>query len=100
MKTAETIRYSVRQAQVWRDALWESVMETLEQRSPEAVCAIRMEVQAQKVHRLRGHAPREAILAWPYLDAQLRQEWIWACQYIQEYWIRGYLAATASNEEY
>ncbi len=98
MAAAETIRHSLRQAQSWRDVLWESVLEALERRNPTAARAIHEATQAQKVHRVMGNATREAVLAWPFLDVQSRQEWIWACQYIQELWLRDALAATASDQ--
>jgi hypothetical protein len=92
MTTAETIRYAVRQAHHWRDTLWQAVIEDLEQRNPTAAQAVLLAIQTQRVHLLVGSATQGAVLAWPHLDAQSRQEWIWACQYIQQTWLRDYLS--------
>ena len=98
MVRAETIREAVRQAHQWRDVLWRTVMEELEQRNPVAAHAARQATQTQQPYQLVGSATQRALLAWPYLDAQARGDWIWVCEYVQHEWLRGSLAADASDE--
>jgi hypothetical protein len=98
MITAETIREAVHQAHHWRDVLWRSVIEDLEHRNPVAAQAARQAIQTQQAYQLVGSATQRAVLAWPNLDAQARCDWIWACQYVQRAWLRGYLAAHEGDE--
>ena len=98
MITAETIREAVHQAHHWRDVLWRSVIEDLEQRNPATAQAARQAIQTRQAYQIVGSATQRAVLAWPYLDAQARYDWIWACQYVQRAWLRGYLAAHEGDE--
>ncbi len=97
MISADAIRHSTRQAHRWRDRLWQAITEDLEQRNPAAARAAHRAIETQQVHLLVGHATQSAVLAWPYLDVQARRDWIWVCQYVQQTWLRGYLAVATSD---
>jgi hypothetical protein len=97
MITAETIREVVHQAHQWRDELWRTVIAGLEQRNPAAAHAARQTIQTQQPYQLVGSATQRAALAWPYLDAHARGDWIWVCEYVHHAWLRGSLAADASD---
>jgi hypothetical protein len=99
MITAETIREALHQSHHWRDVLWRSVIADLEQRNPAAADAARQAIQTAQPYRIVGSATQRAVLAWPHLDAQSRYDWIWACQYVQRAWLRGYLTAHEGDEE-
>ncbi len=79
MIRAETIREAVHQAHHWRDVLWRSVVEDLEQRNPVAAHAARQAIQTAQPYRIVGSATKRAVVAWPHLDAQARGDWMWVC---------------------
>lgn len=98
MMTSEQVRYAIHQAQRWRDLLWESILEDLEERSPASGAAARAAIRAYAIRRIIGDSTQRAIQAWPYLDAQARADWIWVCHFVHHTWIRGSEAAYASQE--
>jgi len=97
----ETIHDAMRNAQRWRDVMWQAVLEGLGERAPDAPQQARTTIQAhagEQVRRIRGSATQEARWAWPHLDAQARDEWIWVCEYIHQTWMRNYLQPATPDD--
>ena len=83
------IQLALEQALRWRDALWDALLEDLEQRDPSARNKVREVLAAKPVLMYRGRSTRHAMWAWQALDATAQEEWIWACQFVHQIWIRG-----------
>ena len=86
--TVEELQLARRQACRWRDLLWESVVDELAERDPAAADAARAAMGQQVTRALYGSSTRDAVRAWPYLDAQARLDWVWVCQYVHTLWVR------------
>lgn len=86
---APTTRERLREALQYRDELWDAVIEDLAERDPRAARTVQ-EILAQWPELLfSGRSTSYAAWAWSALDTQARSDWIWACETIQEVWIRG-----------
>ncbi len=96
MVEVSATRQTLLEAYRWRDVLWESIVDDLEQRDPPAAGAVRGAMAQQPVLMYHSRSTWYAARSWGYLDAQARQEWIWVCEYIQKTWIRG-LQTTANT---
>jgi len=92
----EELRQARRQACRWRDLLWESVVDELAERDPAAADAARTAIGQEVARALYGSSTRDAVRAWPYLDAQARLEWVWVCQLVHTIWARDLATETAS----
>ena len=81
----------LREALNSRDALWKAILLGLEQRDPQAADAVRRAFAEKPrfLHAYAGSSTSQAAWAWGFLDAQAREEWIWACETVQQLWIRG-----------
>ncbi len=100
MEPLDILRSARQQSQRWRDLLWESVLEELEERNPVAGMAVRAVMRARATRPLYGASTDDARIAWPHLDAKARSDWIWACQFVNGLWIhtiRSVLAPSLSE---
>lgn len=88
LETAEAMRFAHRQAQRWRDLLWQSVVEEMAERDPEAAAQALAAARENSVRPLYGGSTQQAVRAWPYLDTQARLDWIWVCKFVSHTWIR------------
>jgi hypothetical protein len=89
MTRAEEILASVQDAHGWREMLWTIILDDLESRDPRSAAAAHAAIRAEHTRALRGASTRAAVLAWSHLDYQARTEWLWACRFVQQIWIRG-----------
>lgn len=89
LEQCSKIHLALEQALLWRDALWDALLEDLEHRDPLARTNAREALAARPALINPGHSTRYAMWAWQALDATARDEWTWICQYVQEIWIRG-----------
>lgn len=84
----DMMRAARQQSQRWRDLLWESVLEELEERDPGAAAAARAAAMASPARALYGASTEGATLAWPYLDVEARLDWVWVCQFVNRIWMQ------------
>lgn len=90
---------ALRQAKLWRDVLWASILDDLRQRNPPAANAVREALAQRPALAYCGHSTISASWTWRYLDAQARRDWIWVCQFVQHTWIRGMREVTSASGE-
>ena len=88
MAVISSTRQTLRQAQLWRDVLWASILDDLAQRNPPVAGAVRETLALYPALAYPGHSTLAARWAWRSLDGQARQDWIWVCQFVQHTWIR------------
>lgn len=80
----EMLRTTRQQAQQWRDLLWQSVLDDLAKRDPDAAAAARAAAREGPTRALYGASTYEAVRAWRYLDAKARLDWIWVCRFVNQ----------------
>ncbi len=100
MTPLDLLRSASQQSLRWRDLLWESVLEELEERNPTVGATVRAAATARPARPLYGASTEDASRAWPYLDTAARLDWIWACEFVNRMWIqtmRAALTSAASN---
>ena len=96
MTPLDMLRSARQQSQRWRDLLWESLLEELEERDPGAAAAARAAI-SRPARPLFGASTQDAALAWPYLDAEARLDWIWVCQFVNGIWIEAIRSLMSSS---
>jgi predicted TPR repeat methyltransferase len=98
MASAETIRKALHRVGRWRDLLWESVLDEFAERDATAVEAARAVIRAQPTRAIFGASTRDAVEAWPHLDAQARQDWVCVCQLVHNTWMEDFQSATETAD--
>lgn len=83
------IRERLRTALEWRDALWDSIFDGLQRRNPAAAHTALEMLARQPRFLYAGRSTSAAALVWSALDAEAREDWIWACEFNQRIWVRG-----------
>ena len=99
LERCSKIHLVLEQALRWRVALWDALLEDLEQRDPLARNKVREALAAKPALMYRGRSTRHAMWAWQALDATAREEWMWVCRFIQEIWIRGELGVKLNGPD-
>jgi hypothetical protein len=84
--------YTLHQALRWRDILWSSILDDFEQRDSAGAQAVYSVLAEQPTRVIVGASTSSARVAWPYLDLQAREDWLWVAQFVQRAWVRGALA--------
>ena len=92
-------RYNLHQALRWRDLLWTSILDDLEWRDPARAQAVYDVLAEQPTVAIVGHSTTGARVAWPYLDTQARDDWLWVAQFVQRVWFRGMLGVAVRRQE-
>lgn len=94
---ADTMHMARQQSLRWRDMLWESVLEEMEERNPDAAVAARAAAAARPARALYGASAEAARLAWPYLDVEARLDWVWVCEFVNRIWARPFHAIVETS---
>ena len=89
MTRAEEILASVQDAHGWRDMLWTIILDDLESRDPRSAATAHAAIRATIPARSGGRRPARRRWRGRNLDYQARTEWLWACRFVQQIWIRG-----------
>lgn len=97
MESIDLIRSAQQQSQRWRDLLWESVLDELEERNPIAAAAARTAARERPGRPLYGASTEDASAAWPLLDVDARLDWIWVCQFVNRTWVRTFQEILTSS---
>jgi hypothetical protein len=92
-------RHTLHQALRWRDLLWASILDDLEWRDPARAHAVYDVLAERPTVAIVGQSTASARIAWPYLDLQAREDWVWVAQFVQHAWVRGALGADAPRAD-
>ena len=94
MTNAEEIRQTRQRISRWRDLLWQSVLDEFAERNATAAEAAWAVIREQPARALFGASTGDAVAAWPHLDGQARQDWVWVCQLVHDTWMEEIRSAT------
>lgn len=90
--SCESMRQIRLKACRWRDMLWQTVLEDLAERDPDAARAARAATLPRwRACSASGASTQAAALAWRYLDYEARKDWLWICTAMQQMLMRGAL---------